>query len=199
MIEAEIKLKVDSLEELREKLTVFGFAAGEHLKESDIYFNSPSRDFRKTDEALRIRTSTDQTTGESVSSINYKGPKLDRITMTRVERETEIKDGETAKQILEALGFMPVLPVIKERRYFRKKIAFTHIPCTRNLTVCLDRVEGLGDFMELEILIESDEEREETVRQMENLLCELGYEMRDTVRRSYLSMLEEKENSDFDS
>ncbi len=213
MIEAEIKLKIVSLEELCEKLTACGFTAGEHLKESDIYFNSPSRDFRKTDEALRIRISTDQATGESVSSINYKGPKLDRVTMTRVERETEIADGETAKQILEALGFVPVSPVVKERQYFRKQVVFygslesenpeekssakpaqrrMAAPCCRKMTVCLDRVEGLGDFMELEILVESDEEREEAVRQMENVLRELGYEMRDTVRRSYLSMLEEK-------
>lgn len=183
MIEAEIKLKIVSLEALYEKLTVCGFAADGHLKESDIYFNSPSRDFRKTDEALRIRTSTDQATGESVFTINYKGPKLDQATMTRVERETEVADGETAKQILEALGFVPVSLVVKERQYFRRK---------RNLTVCLDRVEGLGDFMELEILVESDEEREEAVRQMEDVLREFGYKMRDTVRRSYLSMLEEK-------
>ncbi len=213
MIEAEIKLKIVSLEALCEKLTVCGFAAGEHLKESDIYFNSPSRDFRKTDEALRIRTSTDQATGESVSLINYKGPKLDQVTMTRVERETEIADGETAKQILEAIGFVLVSPVVKERQYFRKQVVFygslesenpeenssaepaqrrMAAPCCREMTVCLDRVEGLGDFMELEILVESDEEREEAVRQMENVLRELGYEMRDTVRRSYLSMLEGK-------
>ena len=213
MIEAEIKLRIESPELIRKKLSNLGFQQGERLRESDLYFNSPKRDFRKTDEALRIRTSADQTTGKSVSTINYKGPKLDPVTMTRVEKETEVADGETAAQILETLGFVPVHPVVKERQYLRKQIVFygslesespeenssaepaqrrMSEPCRREMTVCLDRVEGLGDFMELEILVESDEEREEAVRQMENVLRELGYEMRDTVRRSYLSMLEEK-------
>ncbi len=213
MIEAELKLKIESPEQIRGKLTALGFTPGKHLRESDLYFNSPERDFRKTDEALRIRTSEDLITGEIVSTINYKGPKLDRITMTRVEKETEVADGRIAEQILEALGFVPVLPVIKERQYFKKRIFLCAAPKSedsadslsaepaqpqpsfssgRDLTVCLDRVEGLGDFMELEILAESDAEREEAIRQMERALRELGYEMRDTVRRSYLSMLEEK-------
>lgn len=59
-----------------------------------------------------------------------------------------------------------------------------------HMTACLDSVEGLGEYLELEILVEQEEDRQQALQQIEERLLSLGYSMQDTTRISYLSMLE---------
>ena len=58
------------------------------------------------------------------------------------------------------------------------------------MTACLDSGEGLGEYLELEILVEQEEDRQQALQQIEERLLSLGYSMQDTTRISYLSMLE---------
>ena len=78
--------------------------------------------------------------------------------------------------------FLTVASVMKTRKYLK---------CGR-FTACLDQVEGLGDFLELEVIAEQESERKEILSKMEDLLAILGYHMSDTVQTSYLSMLQKK-------
>ena len=59
------------------------------------------------------------------------------------------------------------------------------------MTACVDRVTGLGDFLELEIIVEDETEQAAALGEIEMLLEVLGYTMQDTTRTSYLSMTEE--------
>ena len=61
-----------------------------------------------------------------------------------------------------------------------------------SMTACLDSVHSLGDFLELEILVAGEEERPDALYRIEKLLNYLGYQVSDTVRTSYLSMLQKK-------
>lgn len=99
--------------------------------------------------------------------------------MTRKELETEVKDAEICKNILESVGFCPVSPVEKVRQYFHKD----------EVTACVDEVRNLGDYLELEIIVDNENEREVALGKLEVLLKKLGYSMKDTTRISYLSML----------
>lgn len=45
---------------------------------------------------------------------------------------------------------------------------------------------------ELEILVSSEEEKDAALTQIENILDSLGYQISDTVRTSYLSMLQKR-------
>ena len=119
---------------------------------------------KKRDEALRIRTSTDCRSGISKTQINFKGPKLDKVSMSRMELETEVSDTEVLKNILIHLDFSPVASVIKLRKYLK---------CGR-FTACLDQVEGLGDFLELEVIAEQESEREEIFIQDGRSSCHIG-------------------------
>ena len=174
--EIEIKLPLKNLKETLKFLTEQGFQETAQIQEEDTYFNSVYHDVKKRDEALRIRTSTDCRSGISKTQINFKGPKLDKISMSRMELETE--------NILIHLDFSPVASVMKMRKYMK---------CGR-FTACLDHVEGLGDFLELEVIAEQESERKEILSKMEDLLAILGYHMSDTVQTSYLSMLQQKLN-----
>ena len=64
------------------------------------------------------------------------------------------------------------------------------------MTACIDQVQNLGNFLELEIIIQEDEDKDEALRQIENVLLELGYSLKDTVRNSYLSMLQHTQDED---
>ena len=53
----------------------------------------------------------------------------------------------------------------------------------------MDQVEGLGSFLELEILVETEEQRPEALKKIETILHDLDYSLRETTRYSYLYMI----------
>ncbi len=132
--EIEIKAYCDSHQEVREKISEFGGEFLQEVQEKDLYFNHPGRDFRKTDEALRLRRSNGNTV------ITYKGSRVGEKVKARAEYETLMGDFDLAVKIFESLGFVHGGVVSKNRELYK----------CRGFTVVLDRVEGLGDFVEIE-------------------------------------------------
>ena len=192
MIEVELKLPIYKRSATEAALVREGFEAGDLVKEYDLYFTGSSRDFIKSDEALRIRSSENLTRRTSKSFLTYKGRKLDCVSMTRKELETPIGDTETMKEILISLGYEDQYPVSKLRQYYHKT----------DVTACVDQVEGLGSFRELEILVPEKagtgqqpgpeiqhEAREKALARLETILDLLGFSLRETTSRSYLSMI----------
>ena len=184
MIEVEVKLQIDNIERMMEKLQMQGFVQKSVIFESDTYFTHPHHDFWQSDEALRLRSCENIETKEKSAVITYKGAKMDDVSTTRPEYETAVEDVEVLYRILIAADFLPVMPVKKKRISFKKE----------DMTVCLDEVESLGTFMEVEILVEASEAGacyDPALERIEQFLQNLGYSMKDTTRRSYLSMLME--------
>ena len=150
------------------------------VQQADHYFNHPVRDFATTDEALRIRSVGDQ------NWLTWKGPKIDQKTKTRREIETALGDGsKTADEITEVLtilGFHSVAVVRKVRKLL--KIA-------RNgweFEVALDRVDDVGEFLEVELL--ADHDGLDAAQQALRALCdEIGLLETSIERKSYLGML----------
>ena len=185
MLEAELKASLGDLaaEELADRAAALGFLPVEQVQETDVYFNGTERDFRRTDEALRLRSVRRLPDGPWESLITYKGPKLDRVSNARTEYETGVSDGGTAQKLLEALGYRPLAEVDKVRRTYRLD----------QVTLCLDQVQGLGGFLELELLVPGEEQREAAVERLLALLEELGIPRDQLSRRSYLELLAEKQ------
>ena len=180
MTEVEIKVNLAGTapaEDLPRRLVGLGFSEQEPLREKDLYFNAPSRDFWETDEALRLRLAS-SSSGEAVL-LTYKGPKVDCRSNTRLEHETAVGSLDTARSILEALGFQPVCTVSKARRTFRRGAQ----------AACLDLVDGLGAFLELEHMLPDGVCREEAVEGLLALLDALGIPRAALERRSYLEQL----------
>ena len=106
---------------------------------------------------------------------------MDTVAKTRLELETEVGDQVIVTQIFEALGYHPVSPsVIKVR----------HEYAMERMHACVDRVEGLGDFLELEIVVSDEREKEAAIREISGVLEKLGYSLEDTIRNSYLGLLQ---------
>jgi adenylate cyclase class 2 len=72
-------------------------------------------------------------------------------------------------------------PVIKTRQYF----SFDE------MTACIDAVNDLGEFLELEMVV-SEEERESSLAHIVEFLEKIGYDKEEIIRTSYLSMLQKK-------
>src|SRR5579859_3551694 len=181
VLEIEMKFPSPDFPALEKRLAELGAKPGKTLEEADEYFNAPDRDFARTDEALRIRRIA------QANFVTYKGPKRDPETKTRAEIEVPFAEGNDAaasfEQLLVHLGYRPVSLVRKRRRkYHLKRDRF-------DLEICLDDVEGLGLFAELEIQApESDLDAARDV--LLKLASEMG--LGPSERRSYLEMLLKK-------
>lgn len=183
MIEVEVKLPIPDPEGVKNRILEAGFKEQRFIEERDTYFDNARGDIRANGEALRVRETKDCRTGKKQAQINYKGKKLDTQTMTRRELETGVEDGVVCREILQAIGYSPAEPeVIKVRTMLQKD----------SVTACLDNVRGLGDFLELEILVEREEKKDAALGQIKVILNSLGYQVSDTVQTSYLSMLQRK-------
>lgn len=171
MIEIEVKCPVDDLDAVERILRERGARFEGVLNQTDLYLSHPCRDFGLTDEALRLRRENER------HILFYKGPKLDKMTKTREELSTPIPDPESLMLILKRVGFEKVIEVEKVRRVY----------VLNEVEVSLDRVTGLGGFVELEV---QDLEQERGRAMLFGLMKELGLER--TERSSYLELLLQK-------
>ncbi len=184
MIEVEIKIRAD-LDNAREKLIENGFVQDLHVKESDTYYDTADGHIRGNDTALRIRTVEYPDSGSSKAYITFKGNRCDDVSMTRPEYESSVGSPEEVVKILDALGYKPVQPLVtKDRNQYVKG----------QISACLDRVDGLGDFLELEIMAEEDS-RDDALVRLWGVLESLGYSRSDTITLSYLTMLQKRSST----
>jgi adenylate cyclase class 2 len=168
MLEIEVKAPARDLREVEERLRAMK-ADGPHVEEQvDTYFAHPCRDFGKTDEAVRLRRQGKR------SILTYKGPKIDSGSKTREEIEVDVPDPEAMATILERIGFTKVIEVRKVRAEYSLADAL----------VCLDRVAGLGDYVEVEYKTQELERGKARVAEIMRSLGLSGNE-----RRSYLELL----------
>ena len=185
MYEVELKFPVTELPALEHRLKLCGAQWHDPIDQVDRYFNHPCRDFASTDEALRLRLN-----GDAVV-ITWKGPRIDAGTKTRREIELPLSgrspQGDSAEltidrwtEILEALGFRPVATVAKRRQPARVHWQGMEVD------VALDRVAGVGDYLELEVQA-SEAQVPQARACLESLARELG--CGNPERRSYLELL----------
>ncbi|CEG13205.1 conserved hypothetical protein [groundwater metagenome] len=168
MLEVEVKAKIKNPDKFEKKLTKINAKFLKREIQEDVYFNHPCRDFAKTDEALRIRKIGNET------FLTYKGKRLDAEAKTR--EEIEIKCGEEISEILTRLGFKAVANVKKSRTEY----------LFENLHICVDDVEQLGNFVEIEGKKLTDNDK------IFEILKFFGIEKSESIIKSYPELLTEK-------
>jgi adenylate cyclase class 2 len=166
-MEIEIKCYCDDDKNVKSLLSEMGAQFIGKRFESDTYFNHPAKDFKDSDEALRLRKVGEKTI------ITYKGPKVSKITKARIEHETVVEDYASMKNILEGLGFIRSGVIEKER----------FIYSFNGMEISIDYVDGLGTFVEIEKIGELKDEIE---KELFNIAERLG--LNKFERRSYLEL-----------
>ncbi|PWI47011.1 hypothetical protein CEE45_14000 [Candidatus Heimdallarchaeota archaeon B3_Heim] len=143
-VEAELKIQIADIfvdGDPKSYITQTIGPSKEEIEQFDTYFQSPINNFYITDEALRIRRILSQGENERIE-LTYKGPKMGTEMKVREEITSGIDSHFETIKILEQLGFSIVMEVSKRRTNWWKQ----------PITLSLDDVEGLGKFIEVEIL-----------------------------------------------
>jgi adenylate cyclase class 2 len=177
--EVEVKYRSVDHDELRRLLIERGAGEDPAVEQEDVYLSHPARDFAQTREALRLRRIGAE------NRVTYKGPRFPGPTKTREEIEIPFDAGEIPfrelARLFEILGFLPVAAVRKRRVTFH-----LHRP-PHEIEVSLDRVEGLGDFAEIEAITRNAAGLISAQTAVLELAAQLG--MDQVEPRSYLRMV----------
>ncbi len=171
MKEIEIKAHLRSEEQVLDKLKGLGCRLSEPVKQVDtVYTRFPAKnveEYMANDHFVRIRERDD---GKCIFTV--KKP-LSREVLTKAEHETEISDVKELLQALLLMGYQVATKVIKTRRT-------THY---NDFEICLDEVEGMGTFIEVEKV--SDRDADEVRNELNKFMELLGIPAEDQVHKGY--------------
>ena len=138
-IEVEIKVKIIDFKDIKKELVKLG-KLKRSIRQIDEYYVPCHRNFfahkPTPTEWMRIRKNPDKTIFEYDRSFDKK----EGGQYYAKEYETEISQPKEFKKILKFLDFKMVMVVDKHREYW---------DCG-DFEVCLDKVKGLGNFIEVE-------------------------------------------------
>jgi predicted adenylyl cyclase CyaB len=162
----EIKARISDPERLRATLEEITGNTGELLVQEDVFF-------RVQTGRLKLRI-FDEQRGELIAyqRRDQTGPKLSEYAITPT------RNPANARHLLENL--LGVIGVVRKHR-----LLFL-IGATR---VHLDRVEGLGDFLELEVVLQDGENAEAGTIIAQRLMERLEIEEKCLIGRAYIDLL----------
>lgn len=120
---------------------------------------------------LRIRTETKNGATRRLFTLK----KSVTNQMDSIEHETEVADETELAHIIQHLGFVPYSDSTKTRQT-------AHMA---DIEVCIDTVEGLGDFIEVEKLTGEDADYDTVAEELWKVLEEFGIQRADHVTDGY--------------
>ncbi len=172
MREIEVKLRVNNLGELEKKLQEKGLAISKELHQHDVIYSQNDssifvRSLRPSENVVRIRDENGKL------ELNLKQQRTHELD--NIEWETEVKDREAMHNILLLLGWKPEVEVKK----IRKKGTLGEY------TICLDQVEKLGSFVELEKMADDSADAEKVKEDLLAVLESFGLSRADEETRGY--------------
>ena len=148
-VEIEIKLKVDHLAPVRDKLRAVGATHVGEVTETNVFFDTPDRALLGSDCGLRLRRNRDCHTHKEKLVVTYKGPRAEGPVKRREELEFAVDHPDALEQVLERLGYVPQLSFEKRRETWRLD----------KCTVELDSLPEIGSFIEIEAPSEAEVKR----------------------------------------
>lgn len=174
-LEIELKAKILDMEKTRKQVLKTGAKKIRTIHQIDTYYLiSPKYRFKSGKPRLRIRENktANKFSWEYHQPIDAFGAK---------EYEVNIDDPKVAKLILKKLNYEIEAVIDKVREEYKFK----------SLNIVLDKVKGLGQFMEVEIMNSS---RKESLKQIHDFYNKIGISGKDLIPEvRYLDMIWEKQ------
>lgn len=166
-----MKLRVADGAVLRRGLARAGVRLGKATRQEDTFFVGPGG--RKADEAIRQRHAG------KTWELTYKGPRdaTSKRAGVKARQEVTVKLGGDATELLGCMGYQPSLRMVKTRAKGKHGA----------VAVAVDHVQGLGSFVELEVVCAPSQVAAARKR-IEKAIGELGIKGR-RVQKSYAEML----------
>ena len=147
-VEIEIKLRVDHLAPVRDKVKALGAKLIGEVMETNIFLDTPDRALLASDCGLRIRRARDLVAaGKESLIITYKGPRGEGETVKRREEiECAVDSLDSAVELLSRLGYQRMLTFEKRRESWK----------LGRCRIELDTLPHLGSFVEIECNSENE-------------------------------------------
>jgi adenylate cyclase class 2 len=137
-VETEVKIRLADPDELRERLGQHGFTQRAARQfESNSLYDTPQHELRRNGALLRLRQFGER------SVITWKGRGEARPFKTRPELETGVDSLDTARQILERLGY------VRTFRYEKFRTEYVEAGNPEGGVLTFDETP-IGTFLELE-------------------------------------------------
>ncbi len=176
-MEIELRFKVKNLASIEKKLQNLQAKFVKEKKQIDKYFGEISL-YKKVNYSflLRVRIEADKV------FLTYKGDNFKKAGVWQ-EYDFLIEDENKAESMIRDMGFEEVIIVEKYRKEYT----------LNNLTICLDRIEGLGEFVEIEYL----DDKNDSKQKHQELIEKLEINESRIIHRGYVTMLLEKSQSKF--
>jgi adenylate cyclase class 2 len=181
--EIEVKARVEDKEALRQALVELGCVFNAPVRQDDTVFAlkiGTLEEFLSNDSFLRIRIQDDGT----VILTAKKQIRKSEGGLVKIEHETIVQSADASRSILELMGYQEAVRVKKSRQTAHLK----------EYEICLDDIEGLGLFIELEQMGESDD-APAIQKDMLDFLLSLGISADTQVKKGYDILMIEKNGS----
>ncbi len=177
--EIEVKAHLKNDDSVLEKIASLGCVLSEPVRQIDTVYTKivgTVEDYLKNDHFVRIREKSD---GRFIFTV--KKP-LSKSVLTKAEHETEVKNAIELEQALFLMGYQIANKVIKLRRT-------TH---HGDFEICIDDVEKLGHFIEVERMSEGNVDS--VRKELNEFLTSIGVPVEDEVHKGYDIMAIEQQN-----
>ena len=182
LLEIETKARVRDREELIHNLSALGCELSAPTRQDDtVYVRKPGdlATFLQNDVFLRIRIQDDGTTVLTAKRPVRKAGDV----LVKYEHEVLVSSADEARAMLVLMGFSEAVRVVKVRRK----------GYVSGYEACLDDIEGLGTFIELEQM-GAQEDAERIQAEMRAFLSSLGIAPEDAVTKGYDVLMLESES-----
>lgn len=169
MREIEIKARVEYPEKIKKALENRGMQLGEEKRQHDVVFCAPGqKEYQKDSLWLRIRTENEQKTILTLKKDT--GRKLDSI-----EHEVEVSDAQELEAMLRLMGYELFSDIRKTRQNAH----------AGKIEVCFDQIDGLGTYLEAEILMDDEVNSQSVVDELWAFFESLGFSRADEETVGY--------------
>ena len=174
MREIEVKAKLKNKKGLLLKAQELGIKFGPAITQDDYtYETSLSKDDPNWN-IFRIRKQGNQT----ILTMKYKASSRSRDNH---ERESVVDNAKEVADMLERVGYSLGVRIKKTRQTAKYK----------DLELCLDEIDKLGTFIEVEKLAQDDVDVDEIQSDLWQLLIQLGVNPSDRVHKGYDTLMHE--------
>lgn len=164
----EIKARARDFEGIKSRAEKLSDTPVKVIPQEDTFFNTPQG-------RLKLRLLADQAELIYYTRPDQQGPKRSDYHIAHVS------DPENLKCVLEMV--YGIRGVVRKKRY---------LYLVGQTRVHLDEVEGLGQFMELEVVLDNGQSDAEGQKIAEDLMSALGVERADLIDGAYMDFLEKK-------
>jgi len=176
-MEIEVKAKVGDFELLKNKLIEIGCILSEPIIQHDYIYTIKYLDIKKGYDGSAVLRIIEQNDKIIFTLKKNRSNELDCI-----EKEVFVSNRETMQEIFELMGYESNVEVNK------KRIKTNY----GEYEICLDEVEGLGSYVEVEKM--SDEDGEKVQNELFEFLQTLGVAKEDRVFNGYDTLIWMKNN-----